>query len=251
MKHDARRANDVAGRAGRRFHLPKSQPPGLSVTVLGALAIAFSALASGCALTTMTLRPPVHADVTSARSVGGGREILLIVPFVDQRPTPARCGMKKNGYNVDTADINCSVPPNQWLATLVADELRAAGFRVTLDPKQASPAALRLDATLTQFFLEPEVGFATFSPEADIELLVVATSASGLDAKRNFYFKGRETALSGLEDNFRLAAESAVKEMLVGLVAALTELVKHYPQLGLPPRVAMSSTQSRVAEVQP
>jgi hypothetical protein len=156
--------------------------------------------------------------------------------------------MKKNGYNMDTADILCAEPPNQWLAALLAEELRKAGFRVATDPRQTGPGALRLEGTLTQFFLEPDVGFLTFSPEADIELRLVATAPSGLVAERRFYGKGRETALSGLEDNFRLAADSAVRDMLARVVNAVAELVQQHPELGLAPRVGMRAAR-RAGEV--
>ncbi len=216
---------------------------------LAAVAMVAALCAPGCAITTMTLETSPLARVTVATSVGQGREISLVVPFADRRATPHRCGMKKNGYNIDTADILCAEPPNQWLAALLADELRKAGFRVTTDPSQAGPGALRLEGTLTQFFLEPDVGFVTFSPEADIELRLVASAPSGLVAERRFYCKGRETALSGLEENFRLAADSAVRDMLTRVVAAVTELMQQHPELGQAPRVTISAARRAGGEV--
>jgi hypothetical protein len=207
--------------------------------------------ASGCALTNMTLDTPVHARVTQATTIGDGREIALVVPFVDARSTPKRCGMKKNGYNMDTADILCAEPPNQWLAALLAEELRKAGFHVATDPGQVGPGALRLEGTLTQFFLEPDVGMFTFSPEADIELRLTATAPSGLNAERRFYSKGRETALSGLETNFRAAADTAVRDMLARVVTAVANLVQQYPDLGRPPHVATSTRTGTTRAVRP
>jgi len=57
------------------------------------------------------------------------------------------------------------------------------------DPAKATPAALRIDGVLLQFFLEPAIGAVTFTPEADIELTLVASSQSGLYAERRFYLK--------------------------------------------------------------
>jgi hypothetical protein len=216
---------------------------------LVAVAVAAALCAPGCALTNMTLETPPHARVTMATSVGQGREIALVVPFADRRAMPQRCGMKKNGYNMDTASILCAEPPNQWLAAVLAEELRKAGFRVATDPGQAGPGALRLEGTLTQFFLEPDVGFVTFTPEADIELRLVATAPSGLVAERRFYAKGREPAMFGTEDNFRLAADSAVRDLLVRVVIAVTELVRQYPDLGQPPHVAASAARRAGGEV--
>lgn len=218
----------------------------VELTALGIAALC----ASGCALTNMTLDTP-SAQSTRAPTVGEGRAIALIVPFVDARSTPQRCGMKKNGYNMDTADILCAEPPNQWLAKLLAEELSKAGFQVATDPSQVGPGALRLEGTLTQFFLEPDVGMFTFSPEADIELRLVATTPSGLNAERRFYTKGRQTALSGLESNFRAAADTAVGDMLVQAVAAVAELVQQYPEIGRPPRVATSMGAGSEPAVRP
>jgi hypothetical protein len=224
---------------------PSPRPPGaggrqtpawIARAPAAALLVALSA--TGCALTTMTLATPTRAT-TAPSQLGGGREVLLVMPFVDQRDVQNRCGMKKNGYNMETADILCAEPPQRWLATLLGDELRAAGFRVVVDAAQASSSALRLEGTLKRFFLEPDLGLLTFSPEADLELQLVATDPSGLYALRNFYFKGRETALSGLEENFRAAADAAVRQMLGAVVGAVAELTRTYPQLGLPPRVAL------------
>lgn len=200
----------------------------------------FAALcASGCALTNMTLEAPNHAQVTRATAVGDGREIALIVPFTDARPTPARCGMKKNGWNMDTADILCSEPPNQWLGRLLADELRKAGFRVVSDPGQLGPNALQIAGTLTQFFLEPDLGGFTVGHEADIGLQLVATTSSGLTAERRFYTKGRETSFWGREYNYQLAANAAVSDLLVRVLDAVSELVQQYPDLGRPAHVVV------------
>jgi hypothetical protein len=188
----------------------------------------------------MTLDRPAHAKVTTAMSVGQGREVLLIHPFVNRRSSD-RCGMKKNGYNMDTASILCITPPEHWLAALLADELRAAGFQVTDNPTQASPHALRLDASLFQFFIEQKNSSFTVTPEADIELRVVASTLAGFEARRNFYFKGEEVSFFATEESFRLASEDAVRQMLAIVVGAVYELVRRYPQLGLPARVATTS----------
>jgi len=44
------------------------------------------------------------------------------------------------------------------------------------------------------------------------------------------------------EDNFRLASDAAIKQMLNRAVGAVVELVRQFPQLGLPAPVALSIT---------
>lgn len=215
-----------------------------AVIAAALLAVMASVAASGCAITTMTLYAPAHERVSSAMQVGQGREILLM-PFTDERLLVERCGMKKNSYNMDTADIRCAVPPNQWLTALLAAELRAAGFVVLSEPSQAGPETLRLETWLSKFFIEAKVGAVTNSPEADLELRMVASTRTGLDAQRHFYFKGEEGAAFALESNFQAAADDAVRQMLAGVVGAVVQLVQRYPQLGLPARGAAVAAADR------
>lgn len=44
--------------------------------------------------------------------------------------------------------------------------------------------------------------------------------------------------MSGSEENFRLAANSAIRQMLRVVVGSVVQLTQQYPQLGLPSRVA-------------
>lgn len=90
--------------------------------------------------------------------------------------------MKKNMYNMDTANAYCNVEPNVFLAMLLADELKADGFQVLKSSREAPPDSIVISGRLTQFFVEPT--FATL--EADIELTLTATTATGLRAERRF-----------------------------------------------------------------
>ncbi len=210
---------------------------------LAALLLA-GAAASGCVFSNMTLRPPAHAKVTSATTpVAQGREILLVVPFTDQRPIKDQCGMKKNGFNMVTSRIDCSAPPDQFLSQLLGQELTAAGFKVVTDPAQATSAAIRIEGVLLQFFAEPHAAYTT-TPEADIELRLLASSASGLQAQRRFYVKARELSLSGADLNFQLAANDAIKQVLNRSVAAILELLQQFPQLGLPAQEELAARRS-------
>src|SRR5262249_19099206 len=154
--------------------------------------LGFLALAPlcGCALNTVPVSPPM-AELTTDASLGAGRVVLVELPFKDDRPDRTRCGMTKNSYGMDTANVDCTVPPKQFVAEQLVHGLRAAGFSVT-EAQSADP--LRVEGTLTQFFLEPKVDAFTFTPEADVGVRLVATSASGLRAGRDFYVKGEEVS---------------------------------------------------------
>jgi uncharacterized lipoprotein YajG len=207
-----------------------------------AVATLLAVCGSGCLFTNMTLKSPAHAQVTTATGpVAQGRELLLVVPFADRRPKADLCGYKKNGVNMVTAQIHCSTPPNQLIADLMGQELSAAGFKVVTDAASATSAALRIEAELSQLFVEAESAYFTFIPEADIELRLMASSQSGLKAQRRFYEKAREVSVSGLDHNYQLAFNAAIKQMINRAVAAIFELVRQYPQLGMPAQEEMAA----------
>jgi hypothetical protein len=62
----------------------------------------------------------------------------------------------------------------------------------------------------------------------------MASSQSGLKAQRRFYVKGNEGSVSGADYTYQLAFNPAVKQMLNHPVAPVFELLRQYPQLGLP-----------------
>jgi hypothetical protein len=177
--------------------------------------------------------------------LGRGREVTVVIPFADTRLDPRRCGMQKNGWNLDTADVECSVPPSAWLGHALAQGLVASGFRVTTANPAPGPNSVRIDGAVLQFFVEPKLGFFTFTPEADIAAKLVVTSPSGLYAERTFYFKAEEESIVGSESNFQAAATTATQQAVAAMVAAVVSLLDRYPQLGPP------STLPPVAAVLP
>jgi hypothetical protein len=185
----------------------------------------------GCAFTNLTVTPP-QQPIGSNLSGGKGRNVQVMLPFTDDRPVKERCGMQKNGWNMDTANVYCSADPAQWLADLLAGELRESGFNV-LSPSQGGADAIRLEGHLLQFFVEPKLGVFTFSPEADVHVHLVASSSSGLIAERDFYVKGTETSLVGVESNFQSATTSAVRAVVKDMVGAVLALMDRYPDLAV------------------
>src|SRR2546422_2938105 len=86
-------------------------------------------LSVGCAFGNVSLQLPT-GPIGTGLSGGAGREIVLVTPFRDGRQIRDRCGMKKNGYNMDTASVLCSADPASWIANYLAAEFKAAGFSV-------------------------------------------------------------------------------------------------------------------------
>jgi hypothetical protein len=216
-------------------HARRASLPVLVMMLLGAAS-------SGCALTSLTLDPSHQARSVQAPSRGQGREIVLVAPFDDNRTITHRCGMKKNGYNWDTADIHCQTAPNLVLAQLLQEALLAAGFQVRTTADAVSPSTLRVAGSLTMFFVEPKVGAFTFSPEADIEVHLTATTATGLRAERRFYSKAVATALAGTDARFQQAYDTATRVMIDRLVDAIVALAHRYPAPAAP-RVATAEVQ--------
>jgi hypothetical protein len=191
-------------------------------------------MTGGCAFADITVMPPRPETLAQPSDLGRGREVVLQMPFADQRPFPSRCGMQKNGYNMDTATVNCTVPPPLWLSQALAQGLVSAGFRVRTSPEAQQASSVRVDGAVLQFFAEPVVGAFSASPEADISVKLLLTSPSGLRAERVFYLKGIETSLMSTEDNFQKATDSSTRQAVTAMVSAIASLLDRYPQLGAP-----------------
>lgn len=197
----------------------------------GAAVIGALLALGGCAFTKVPLDMPISG---LAAPVGGGkgRRVVVVRPFTDQRQQPNRCGMQKNGYNQDTADAVCRIPPDEWIAGLLADELRAAGFAVLPSAEGAPGDAVTIAGALLQLFVEPIAGMFSVSCEADFQVRLDVTSKSGLRASRTFFVKGVWKGFSGVTGPFQVALKRATDGMLEEMVTALVELLDRYPQLG-------------------
>ena len=214
----------------RRPSLPNTLLVGL-VALLGS---------NGCAFLDLRVHPPEPHELPALPPMGRGREVLVDIPFVDGRPDRSRCGMQKNGYNMDTASVICEVPPEQWLSHALAQGLQRAGYRVLAPGATPGPTTIRVTGMVQQFFVEPHVGFFLFTPEADIGVRLMVTSGTGLHAERAFYFKAREPALFGTESKFQAAARAATDDAVAGMVQSITQLVDRYPDVGAPSAVVAS-----------
>jgi hypothetical protein len=180
----------------------------------------------------LQVSPPQREMLAQARSLGRGREVVLVMPFADQRLIRDRCGMQKNSIGTDIGNVRCTVPPPVWLSEGLQYALTTAGFQVSTNPAMQGPAAVRIEGAVLKFFVEPDVGFSTFTPEADISVKLVASSQSGLYAERTFYFKGIEVSVVGTAANFQKAADTATKQAVTVMVSAIAALLDRYPQLG-------------------
>jgi hypothetical protein len=220
---------------------------GASWLAIPALAALLST-STGCAFTDITVHPPQPGNVVAPSNIGRGREIVVSAPFVDAREIRERCGMKKNGYNSDTADVHCAVAPNEWVARALADGLASSGFRVLINQEGSSPETPRVQGDVVQFFVEPKIDLFTYVPETDIGVTLHVTSPSGLAADRAFYFKAGEDTFFGTDDTFQQSAEGATKKAVAVMVRTIAELLDRYPRLGAlaaPAVVSMRSENER------
>ena len=201
--------------------------------------LAFVSLSSACALTDLVFKglPLTLSTEGLARTVpgGGGRQVVIVVPFSDSREIRERCGMKKNGFNMDSADAVCQSDPNTWIAQLLANELRASGFTVLEEGSDHRRSAVRIDGSLLKIFVEPVWLFGPWSTgvEADLSVKLKATSGTGLAAERMFFVKGWQgRSPFATAQRYQTALHRARHALLEELVRAIVELMDRYPQLG-------------------
>jgi hypothetical protein len=198
----------------------------MTARALVTLALA-GVVASGCALTDITLQAPQQFEVAPGSGRGQGREIVVVRPFRDARPA-ARCGMKKNGYNQDSASIFCRAPASM-VADLVAAQLSQAGFRVLRDRRDASPSTIILSGSLEQLFVEPKNNYFSVEIETDVALRLWATTTSGFSAERRFYVKGDEATFFASDDDMQLSFDAGVRQLVSGVVGAVANLSERLP----------------------
>jgi len=196
------------------------------------LLIATGALSSACAFTDIPLTLPTRG-LENTVAGGNGRQVVVIIPFSDEREIRERCGMQKNGYNMDTADAICQSDPNTWIAKLLADELRASGFTVLSQDGPHRPGALQIEGSLVKIFVEPVIGFWSGSLEADLSVRLRATTETGLEAERTFFVKGwKGGTLASTMQPYHTALHRATQALLEEMVRAIVELMDSYPELG-------------------
>lgn len=195
--------------------------------VLTALLVA----APGCAFVDAHVERPHPRQLATHSRRGEGHTLVLLRPFTDQR-SERTCGMKKNGFNVETAQVHCTSDPAKMLATLIAAELSAVGFTVLDDPGDASPSTLVLEGVLWRLFAEPKVDAFNVTVETDILLRLVATTPSGLSAVRTFSVKGEQPGLIVVEADFQRSFDSAVRQMVNSVVGAVANLAETLPADG-------------------
>lgn len=187
---------------------------------------------SGCAFTDIKLTLP-NTPLDRSITGGTGRQVIVVVPFNDKREIRDRCGMQKNGYNMDTADAVCQSDPSAWIATLLARELRRSGFTVLSPNDEHRPGALHLDGSLFKIFVEPVIGFWSGSLEADLSVQLRARTETGLDAERTFFVKGwKGGTMVSTTQPYLTSLHRATQELVSEMVLAVIELMDEYPQLG-------------------
>jgi len=186
---------------------------------------------SGCALTDVNVKPPSSGLKTPIPG-GSQRQIIVTAPFADSREIKSRCGVQKGGYGNETAVAVCQGEPAQWLADLLAIELKASGFTVLPTDAGARDSALKLDGVLLKVFAEPVVGAWSTNVETDMNVRLVATSKTGLKAERNFFVKGELQSIIWTQGIFNDSVEHGAHDLLKKMVEAILELMNQYPQLG-------------------
>jgi hypothetical protein len=198
------------------------------------VAVLFAGPLCGCAFSDVELEPVTAFE--HVRQIGRGREVV-VQKFIDVRDEQDRCGMKKNGYNADTANVICPEPDvGNWIAWMFASRLKSAGFSVIAPGQQHSPDPLFVEGRVEQFFVEPVLYFFTANIETDLGVQVVARTGSGMTAARVFYVKGTDSAFWGTDGAFQTSFENATQSMLTSMVEAVADLMNRHPGLGAPRR---------------
>lgn len=186
---------------------------------------------SGCAFTDVSIHR-TSGPIVRPSTVGQHRSVLIVAPFTNQRPQPRRCGMKKNGFGMDTADVLCEWEPEQSIAILLSSSLQACG--VDLRPRSPTDDTVQIRGEVLEYFIEPVSRVFYVNIEADIHVRLTLTSWSGLIAERDFYVKGEEPSAFEPAQDYQSSNDSATRTIVLAMTKAIIQLFNQYPQLGRP-----------------
>jgi hypothetical protein len=154
----------------------------------------------------------------------------VIVPFTDQRSITNRCGIRKNAGGSEVGDVQCPSDPATWVALLLRNQLRQAGFTVISDSTD-SPNTLVIRGALLTLFVEP-IGYGMLI-DTDISVRLVASSQTGLRAERQFFVKKtQQPADARTEELYQDCFNRAVERIAYDMASAILLLMNRYPELG-------------------
>ena len=189
---------------------------------------------TGCAFPDMSLDMPING-LNKPISGGNNREVIVVVPFHDDRTTKDRCGMNKNALNMDVMDVICKTAPEKWIAQLLADELRVSGFKVLNTSDSHGQGTLKIEGSVLRVFGEIVIGLWSSSLETDLKVKLSATTENGLHAERTFFAKGlKKGVIVATGTPYHTSLKRATNELLTEMVESIFYLMNKYPQKGLP-----------------
>jgi len=188
----------------------------------------------------------------SAAHGGGGRE-LVVFPAVDTRTEQARCGVKRNTYGSETANVLCTPEPSQWLSELVLRGLDRAKFKIVTTQTAHSPDPLRIRLRLDHLFIDQIPGMLTVTLHADVHVIVSAENSAGLVAERSFLVQTDSQVAGVLDSGLQDAMDQATQRLADRVVDAVLALSKRYPSAEAAAAAAANGSRTVLAtrEVQP
>jgi hypothetical protein len=186
--------------------------------------------ASGCAF--MDGHARLDAVPTTSPTKGGAGREVIVFPVRDDRDAPRRCGVKRNGFGMATADVLCQPEPDQWLGQVMLRALDRAGFKVvtTLTAKSVDPLRIRLN--LKHLFVDQVNDVFTIDLVTDVHVTIDAETDTGLLADRSFFVKGLANVLVVVDSGIQASMDDATEDIVEELVVALVDLNRRYPSAG-------------------
>ena len=187
-------------------------------------------LLTACAFVDPHIAPTTRLQDQRTELVGGGRVLVVQMPFVDQRLIKDRCGMQKNGYGMDTASVICDADPTVWIAKLFVQELRAAGFVVKTDRKSSTVNDIKIHGSLLKLFSEPVPPVI----ETDIHIKLIASTDNGFSAERSFFVKNLQSVSWGSYTGYcQQSIDKATRKVIQDMVSSIVVLLIRYPKLSV------------------
>ncbi len=212
-----------------------------------ACGVALLATLSGCAFMDGHVRLNA-VPVATAATGGAGREVIVF-PVQDERDDSKRCGVKRNGFEAETADVLCEPEPSQWLGELVLRALDRAGFKVVTTQSAKSADPLRLHVKLKHLFIDQVNGVLSVALVTDAHVVIEANTQTGLSAERSFFAKSEKDVLGVVDSGLQASMDQAVEQLADEMVTALIGLNARYPSVDARPAVG-AARQAKLSRLE-
>lgn len=202
---------------------------------------------SACGLTPSTVNAPASPMSSVTSTQGHQREVLVVAPFADARPSDL-CG-EKEILGIRAAHLTCGTNPGRWIAEAIKKSFADNGYVVLPDGSRPGATTTVVHGTVTHLYMTTPTEFSKAVNRLDIAVRLDVTLPTG----RSFGVEasGQSPWKTDGNNGYDEAATSATMQIASESVESAGELLERgelAPGWHPPPLVAATAVSERAAD---